>query len=98
MQKAGRKPRGSRRYRRKTRQVRGFVRTGINRVLNRLVGRLKPGALILERLDFRAPELSRRLSLVIRNCGRATIRAKLKALEEEFGIASEAVNPAYTSQ
>ena len=55
----------------------------------------RPAALVLERLNFQNPALSRRLNRIIQNCGRAVIRAKLADPQDRFGIASEA---AYTSQ
>ncbi|MGG5890649.1 zinc ribbon domain-containing protein [Falsiroseomonas sp. HC035] len=97
-QRAGKKPRDSKRYRALVEDVRGFLRTEVARVLNRLVaqGRLKE--LVLERLDFRNPDLSRRLNAILRNCGRSVIQSKLADLEQRFGITSTEVNPAYSSQ
>jgi transposase-like protein len=68
------------------------------RVLNRLVAQGKPKELVLERLDFRHAALSKRLNAILRNCGRSIIQAKLKDLEERFGITTAEVNPAYSSQ
>jgi len=59
-QRAGRKPRDSRRYRALVEDVRGFLRTEVGRVLNRLVEQGKPRELVLERLDFRHSDLSPR--------------------------------------
>ena len=97
-QRAGRKPRDSRRYRALVEDVRGFLRTEVGRVLNRLVEQGKPAELVLERLDFRHSDLSRRLNAILRNCGRKVIQDKLRDLEERFGIPSTEVNAAYTSQ
>lgn len=97
-QRAGRKPRDSKRYRALVADVRGFLRTEVGRILNRLVAQGQPKELVLERLDFRHSDLSRRLNAILRNCGRSLIEAKLKDLEERFGIVSTEVNPAYTSQ
>jgi putative transposase len=97
-QRAGRKPRDSKRYRALVQDLRGFLRTEIGRVLNRLVKERRPAELVLERLDFRNPGLSRRLNAILRNCGRAIIKAKLQDLCDRFGIAVTEVNPAYTSQ
>lgn len=98
MQRRGFKPRQSRRYRDAVAALRGFLRTEIGRVLNRLVARRRPAVLALERLDFRHPGLSKRMNRILRNCGRGILRAKLKDLEERFEVASTEVNPAYTSQ
>ena len=97
-QRAGRKPRDSRRYRTLVEDVRGFLRTEIGRVMNRLVAQGRPKELVLKRLDFRNPNLSRRLNAILRNCGRAVIQAKLTDLAERFGIKSTEINPAYSSQ
>ena len=97
-QRAGRKPRDSKRYRALVEDVRGFLRTEVGRVLNRLVEQGKPRELVLERLDFRHSDLSRRLNAILRNCGRKVIQDKLRDLEERFGITSTEVNAAYTSQ
>jgi len=97
-QRAGHKPRDSRRYRALVGDVRGFLRTEVGRVLNRLVEQGKPRELVLERLDFCHSDLSPRLNAILRNCGRSIIQDKLRDLEERFGITSTEVNAAYTSQ
>jgi putative transposase len=97
-QRSGRKPRDSKRYRALVDDVRGFLRTEIGRVLNRLVTDGKPAELVLERLDFRHSGLSRRLNAILRNCGRSIIEAKLADLKDRYGITSTEVNAAYTSQ
>ena len=98
MQRRGHKPRESRRYREAVAALRGFIRTEVGRVLNRLAEVRRPAALVLERLNFQNPALSARLNRIIQNCGRAVIKAKLADLADRFGITSEEVNPAYTSQ
>ncbi len=97
-QRAGLRPRESKRYRALVEDVRGFLRTEVGRVLNRLVEQGKPKELVLERLDFRHPDLSKRLNAILRNCGRSIVQEKLRDLEERFGIPSAEVNAAYTSQ
>ena len=96
-QKAGLKVR-SRRYDRAVRQLRGWLRTEINRILNRLVYLHRPAHLTVERLDFRMPGLSRRMNRILSNCGRAVLRAKLRDLEERYGVTHTEVNAAYSSQ
>jgi putative transposase len=98
MQRHKQKPRQSRRYCVAVAAVRGWMKTEINRILNRLVALKTPAALILERLNFQNPALSRRLNRILQNCGRGVIRAKLVDLEDKFGISIQEVNPAYTSQ
>ncbi|MEZ2352120.1 hypothetical protein [Caballeronia sp. RCC_10] len=42
--------------------MRGWLESEVGRCLNRLVAARAPAELVLERLDFRAPGLSRRLN------------------------------------
>ena len=98
MQKRGLKPRQSARYRRAVSALRGWIKSEVNRVINRLIAQKRPAELALERLNFQNPELSRRLNRIIQNCGRAVIKAKLADLTDRFGIAVTESNPAYTSQ
>jgi putative transposase len=98
IQRSGGRPRDSRRYRDAVADLRGFITTEVGRILNRLIALKKPGRLIVERLDFRIPGLSRRLNRIVQNCGRSVFRSKLTELEQRFGITWEEVNPAYTSQ
>lgn len=97
-QRAGKKPRDSKRYRALVQDVRGFLTTEINRILNRLVAQNRPSELILEQLDFSNSDLSKRLNRIIRNSGRSIINSKLQDLEDRLGVTSVEVNPAYTSQ
>jgi putative transposase len=70
----------------------------VGRVLNALVASRRPAALVLERLNFQNPALFRRLNRIIQNCDRAVIRANLADFQDRYGIVSEEVKPAYTSQ
>jgi putative transposase len=96
-QKAGLKVR-SPRYDRAVRQLRGWLKTEINRILNRLVLLRKPAHLTVERLDFRMPGLSKRMNRILTNCGRSVFRAKLQDLEERYGVSHTQVHAAYSSQ
>jgi len=96
--RAGGKPRDSARYRGLVDRVRGIVKTRINTALNRIVSLHAPAEIVVERLDFRMPGLSRRLNRIISNCGRAVFRAKLADLKDRFGVEAAEINPAYTSQ
>ncbi|MBF5093617.1 transposase [Azospirillum sp. INR13] len=98
IQRSGGKPRDSECYRRLVTTIRGFIKAEVNRVLNRIISLRRPKHLVLERLRFRSPGLSARLNRILQNCGRGVIIAKLTALEEELGVTSEEVNPAYSSQ
>ncbi len=98
LQAQGIRPNRSRRYRERVEAFRGFLREIIGRVLNRLVPTHAPAHLVIERLDFRAPGLSRRLNRLLARSGRAVVRAKLQDLEQRWGITWAEVNPAYSSQ
>ena len=98
MQRIGQTPNKSRRYRKLVQRVRGFIKTEVNRVINRLIEVHGPAALTLERLDFRQPCLSRRLNRILAKCGRRVVRAKLVDLKQRLGVDSEECNPAYSSQ
>ncbi len=86
------------RYDRYVRQVRGFLRTEIGRVLNRLVEIQRPARIVVEKLYFRSPNLSRRMNRLVTNAGRRIIEEKLNDLHEQYGIEVVHVNPAYSSQ
>ena len=98
LQKQGIKPNRSRRYRARVAAFRGFLKTEIGRILNRLVQLKRPAHIVIEDLDFRAPGLSKRLNRILARSGRAMVRDKLKDFEERLGITWSAVNPAYSSQ
>jgi putative transposase len=80
------------------RQLRGWLKTEINRILNRIVLLRKPAHLAVERLDFRMPGLSKRMNRILTNCGRSVFRAKLQDLEERYGVTHTEVHAAYSSQ
>src|SRR5690606_38487916 len=97
-QRMRRRPSSSKRYRRDVQRLRGFIRSEVNRVLNRIVERDCSAHLVLDRLNFRAPGLSRRMNRLLQNCGRAVVRQKLQDLEERHGVTATVVNAAYSSQ
>ena len=97
-QRAGGRPRDSKPYRKLVARVRGMLKTRINRALNSIVEDRKPAELTIEHLNFRSPELSKRMNRIIQNCGRAVFKAKLVDLEERFGIVAHQVASPYTSQ
>lgn len=96
--RSGGRPRESRRYCTLVNRVRGVIKTRINSALNRLIDIHAPQEIVVERLDFRMPGLSRRLNRIITNCGRSVFKGKLDDLAERFGIEVAEVSPAYTSQ
>ena len=96
--RSGDKPRNSARYRGLITRLRGMLKTRINRALNDVVRLHAPAELVVERLDFRSPTLSRRMNRLVTNCGRATFRQKLADLKDKFGITASEVPSPYTSQ
>jgi transposase, IS605 OrfB family, central region len=54
--------------------------------------------IVIEKLDFRSPELSKRMNRMIQNFGKRYIKEKLQRLQELYGIEVVEINPAYTSQ
>ncbi len=96
-QRMGLKPR-SERYKRLVARLRGYVRSEIGRILNRLIDTHAPAEIVVERLDFRNPNLSKRLNRILSKFGKTEVARKLKDLEERIGITATEVNPAYSSQ
>ena len=88
----------SERYRYHAGRLRGWLKTEINRILNAMVRKKRPAMLIVEALDFRNPNLSRRLNRLVQNAGRGLLTDKLAELEKQYGIAVEHRNAAYSSQ
>ena len=92
-------PVASERYRFHAQRLRGWLKTEIHRIVNRLIDRKRPETLIVEKLDFfRSPRLSRRLNRLVSNFGKGILTAKLAEIEKQFGIAVEHRDAAYTSQ
>jgi len=94
--RSGDKPRNSARYRSLITRLRGMLKTRINASLNALVGIHAPAELVVERLNFRSPELSKPMNRLVTNCGRAVFRQKLADLQEKLGIAAVEVPSPYT--
>ena len=80
--------------------LRDYLENEINRCLNRFVFLYRPAEIVVERLDFTSPGLSRRMNRLFSNFGKKQVKKKLLALSEEFKIEMKIteVNPAYTSQ
>ena len=98
LQKQGIRPNRSKRYRARVAAFRGFLKTEIGRVLNRLIMMKRPARVVIERLDFTAPGLSRRLNRILARMGHGVIETKLNDLADRHGLTWDEVNPAYSSQ
>lgn len=97
-QREGKRLREVEAYREAVGRLRGFLRNEVNRLLNRLLALHAPAALVVERLDLRSPELSRRMNRLVSNFGGRYLKEKLQRLQELYGIQVVEANPAYTSQ
>jgi len=80
------------------RRVRGLLECETGRIPNTLVERKQPAEIVLEALDFRHSQLSRRMNRILRNFGRGIVKEKLKAFSEKYGIKTTQAPAAYTSQ
>ncbi|MEM3423128.1 MAG: transposase [Candidatus Aenigmatarchaeota archaeon] len=98
LQRKGLKPSKDKKYKELVRRFREFLKNEINRHINRLIETERPKRIVVEKLNFRSPELSKRLNRLIQNFGKRYIKEKLKRLEEIYGIEVIEINPAYTSQ
>ena len=85
------------RYNQLQRRIKSYFKNEICRILNKLAKK-NVGVFVVEKLDFRATGLSKRMNRLISRTYRSIIKAKLARLEEQYGIQIVAVNPAYTSQ
>jgi len=92
------KPRDDKKYRQYVDKLRDYLKNEINRLINVIIEIYKPKRIIIERLDFRSPDLSKRLNRMIQNFGKRYIKQKLQRLQELYGIEIIEINPAYTSQ
>jgi putative transposase len=88
----------SRRYDALVNRLRSFLKNEIGRVLNGLFSRVHPAKVVIESLDFRSPDLSKRLNRLVQNFGRGWFRQKLDMLAEQYGFLVEEVHAAYSSQ
>ena len=71
LQRQSIRPNQSKRYRARVAAFRGFLRSEIGRVLNRLIMLKRPAHVVIERLDVTAPGLSRRLNRILARMGTA---------------------------
>ena len=78
-------------------RIKSYFKNEICRILNKLAKK-NVGIFVVEKLDFRAAGLSKRMNRLIGRTYRAFVKAKLARLEEQYGIQIIGVNPAYTSQ
>ena len=78
-------------------RIKSYFKNEICRILNKLAKK-NVGVFVVEKLDFRAAGLSKRMNRLIGRTYCSVVKAKLARLDEQYGIQIVAVNPAYTSQ
>ena len=98
LQKRGRRPSQDKKYKELVRRLRDFLENEINRYINRLVELYRPARIVVEKLDFRGQNLSRRMNRLLSRFGKRIAGEKLKSLQELYGIEVVEANPAYSSQ
>ncbi|MEQ8172503.1 MAG: zinc ribbon domain-containing protein, partial [Candidatus Eremiobacterota bacterium] len=98
LQKQQIKPLCSRRYRELIRKLRAHLKNEVCRIINKIIRLYKPGTIIVEKLNFTSPNLSKRMNRILSKFGKREIENKFTSISEEFGIAITYINPAYTSQ
>jgi len=98
LQKQQLKPLSSRRYRELIRKVRAHLKNEVCRIINKIIRLYKPGKIIVEKLNFTSPNLSKRMNRILSKFGKREIENKFQSISEEFGIVITYINPAYTSQ
>jgi putative transposase len=97
-QRIGLKKVRSKKYREYVQQMKGYISSDVNRILNSLVKAQKPAEIIVEHLNFQNPNLSKRMNRLLSWFGKGAIQQKLKDLNETYGIEITECNSAYTSQ
>jgi len=88
----------SRHYNALVGNLRNYLKNEINRVINNIVDRYQPKKIIVEKLDFRSPKLSRSFNRLLSNMGRKIIQEKFDSINEEFGIIIVYVPAPYSSK
>ena len=78
-------------------KIKSFFKNEINRILNKLANK-RYAVFVVEKLDFRFTNLSKKMNRLLRRTYRKVIKDKFARLEEKFGITTIEVNAAYTSQ
>jgi len=98
LQKSGKRPSQDKKYRELVRKLREFFKNEVNRLLNRVIDIYKPKVIVIEKLDLRNLDLSKRMNRLVTNFGKRYINEKIERLKQLYNIEVIFVNPAYTSQ
>jgi len=88
----------SKRYKKLINKIKSYLKNEINRVINTIIKNNRPKEIVVERLNFSSPKLSKKLNRMLSNFGKKIIEDKFESIKEKYGIEITEVNPAYTSQ
>jgi putative transposase len=88
----------SKKYKKLINKIKAYLKNEINRVINKLIKNNKPKEIIVERLNFTSPKLSKKLNRMLSNFGKRIIEEKFESINERYEIEITQINPAYTSQ
>ena len=97
LQKQGKKLTSDPYYKDLQSKIKSFFKNEINRILNKLANK-GYSVFIVEKLDFRYTNLSKKMNRLLRRTYRKVIKDKFARLEEKFGITTVEVYATYTSQ
>jgi len=84
-------------YKRLVNKFRSFLENEINRVINKIVNNHSLKTIIIENLDFRSPDLSKRINRLLSNYGKRFLNKKFIDLEEDLGINVVEIRAEYSS-
>ena len=97
LQKEGKKLSSDPYYKALQNKIKSFFKNEIGRILNKL-GNKGYAVFVVEKLDFRYSNLSKKMNRLLTRTYRKVIKDKFVRLEEKYGIRTIEVNAAYTSQ
>ena len=97
LQKQGKKLSSDPYYKALQSKIRSFFKNEIGRILNKL-GNKGYAVFVVEKLDFRYSNLSKKMNRLLTRTYRQVIKNKFVRLEEKYGITTIEINAAYTSQ
>lgn len=97
LQKEGKKLSSDPYYKALQSKIKSFFKNEIGRILNKLANK-KYAVFVVEKLDFRYSNLSKKMNRLLTRTYRKVIKDQLVRLEEKYGIRTIEVNAAYTSQ
>jgi putative transposase len=89
----------SKRYDQLVARIRGFIKSETHRILNHyFTTHVNIKTVVIEKLRFSNPDLSKKLNRIIQNFGLKVFKNKLSQLSKLKGFIVEELDPAYTSQ